>query len=55
MGDEVDEMDTDLPYLNLGTNLTAEKAALGQGHTCLLFTNDSQVFRLNWSAWTRLH
>ena len=41
MGDEVDEMDTDLPYLNLGTNLTAEKAALGQGHTCLLFTNDT--------------
>jgi len=41
MGDEVDEMDTDLPYLNLGTNLTAEKAALGEGHTCLLFTNDT--------------
>ena len=41
MGDEVDEMDTNLPYLNLGTNLTAEKAALGQGHTCLLFTNDT--------------
>ena len=41
MGDEIDEMDTNLPYLNLGTNLTAEKATLGEGHTCLLFTNDT--------------
>ena len=41
IGDEVHEMDTDLPYLNLGTNLVAEKATLGEGHTCLLFTNDS--------------
>ena len=41
MGDETGEMDTDLPYLNLGTNLVAEKAALGEGHTCILFTNDS--------------
>jgi alpha-tubulin suppressor-like RCC1 family protein len=41
MGDEDDEMGTDLPYMNLGTNLVAEKAALGEGHTCILFTNDS--------------
>ena len=41
MGDEVDEMGDQLPYLNLGTDLIPESAALGMAHTCILFTNNS--------------
>ncbi|MED5486435.1 MAG: hypothetical protein VYB40_01860, partial [Candidatus Thermoplasmatota archaeon] len=41
MGDEVDEMGTKLPYLNLGTDLIPESAALGMAHTCVLFSNNS--------------
>ena len=41
MGDESDEMGENLPYVDLGTNLTTETAALGEAHTCLLFTNNS--------------
>ena len=41
MGDEVDEMGEKLPYLNLGTDLIPESAALGMAHTCVLFSNNS--------------
>ena len=41
MGDEVDEMGTKLPYLNLGTDLIPESAALGMAHTCVLFSNNT--------------
>ena len=41
MGDEPNEMGTHLPYLDLGTGLVPESAALGMSHTCILFTNNS--------------
>ena len=40
-GDQATEMDNSLPAVSLGTGLTPTKLALGENHTCALFSNGS--------------
>lgn len=54
MGDNANEMGSNLPEVNLGTNLTAKSIALGTYHTCVLLRENDQVKCFGDNSWGQL-